>query len=353
MPVLEQATGTASTFLRWWGGELAGMVPPAVRRWAERGEGLVVLPMAGSGAVALLEGTRGRQELGAVPPGGLVPLARAAGWRGGPVRLRLPADAALRLPMQLPLAAEANLAEVIGFELDQQTPFRPEQVRLSHRVAGRDAAAQRLSLELTLVPRPVVEAALAQVRALGIEPDGVEVARDGGGTDRLAVPGLEGEGGATRDPVAVGLAALAAVLALAVLAVPMLLAHREAESAKAAFEAVRRQSQATAGLAAEVARLEGEAAFLAGRKHAAPTVTELLLEVTRLLPDDAWLTGFEVADGQVRMAGLAASASGLVGLMEGSGLFRDTTFQAPIVQDPKTGRERFSLSARIVALGGA
>ncbi len=352
MPVLEQALGTVRTFLRWWLAELAGMVPPALRRWTERGEGLVMVPDA-HGVIALLEGPRGRRELGHVPPGGLAALARSAGWRGGPVRLRLPAESGLRLPMQLPLAAEANLAEVIGFELDQQTPFRPEQVRLGHRLVGRDAAAQRLTLELTLVPRPAVDAALDRARALGVEPDAVEVVRGSGGADGLSVPGLDGEGGAARDPLAVGLGALAALLAVAAVALPLLRAHGEAEEARAAFEAVRRQSQATAGLAAELARIEGEAAFLVGRKQAAPTVSDLLLEVTRLLPDEAWLTSFEVADGQVRLSGLAASASGLVGLMEGSGLFRDTTFQAPVVQDPKTGRERFSLSARVVAEGGA
>src|SRR5690606_3338693 len=58
-------------------------------------------------------------EAGEDPLHGLVPPAMAA----LPRWLVLPADAALRRPMVVPAAAAERLHDVLGFEIDRQTPF--------------------------------------------------------------------------------------------------------------------------------------------------------------------------------------------------------------------------------------
>src|SRR5690606_31846334 len=61
----------------------------------------------------------------------------------------------------MPLAAEEALRDAVGFELDRLTPFTAEHACFDVRVTGRDAAAQRLTLQLAAAPRAPVTARLA------------------------------------------------------------------------------------------------------------------------------------------------------------------------------------------------
>jgi general secretion pathway protein L len=75
-------------------------------------------------------------------------------------------------------------------------------------------------------------------------------------------------------------------------------------------------------------------------------------ELTRVLPAHSWLTELRLSETpdktqQVAMNGLSAAASSLVGLIDQSPLFGETSLTAPIATDPIEGRERFALQAKI------
>jgi general secretion pathway protein L len=371
---LRQFLALTRDFFGWWFAELAGLLP---RRWRElrtpREE--IVLHVDAAGAVTGLETTHG--FVAVVPPGELhgpaaaVIRERVRGQlrRHGLDRaldrgvlglcFRLPADSALHCTITLPLAAETNLPEVVS-------TFRSEQVYLSHRIVERDAAARTLSVELTVVPRGVVDAALATGAALGLEPDRVDVAAP---TSRLAAavtaPGmprrpLDGSGnllaGAAPSagaaivlsPSAV-LAAAAIVLVIVALAVPLVATHRQRAALATEFGAVKERVETAARLRQQVAALREDGGFLVAHRRNMPTVTRLIDETTRLLPDDTWLTELQIAGSEIQLAGLSGSASSLIGVLEQSGAFRDTSFRAPVMRDAETGRERFSIAAHIVA----
>jgi general secretion pathway protein L len=80
-------------------------------------------------------------------------------------------------------------------------------------------------------------------------------------------------------------------------------------------------------------------------------VTELLDALTRLAPDDAWLTELQITGSDIRLTGAASSATALLGLIEQSVSFRNAAFRSPVVQDSRLGRERFDLGAQIAPRG--
>ena len=350
-------------FFRGWAAELSGLVPERLRRLSPRRTRLVVL-LDGSELVLSLETASGATVLGRAGPdpaerraavrsalrqqGVARPLARG----GMEVCLRLPAGSALRSPMELPLAAEANLAEVVGFELDRHTPFRADQARFCHRLLARDPVAQRLRLELVVVPRRIVDEALQTAAELGLKPDRVEVAP--------AAPGLPAAGDllgngapASRGPdhVARALAVLALALAAAAVALPVARVHREVAALTEEFATARRSAETAAALRREIGELREELDFLVNRKSRTRSVSDLLLETTRLLPDDTWLTELQIAGGEMRIAGLTASASVLVGLLERSDAFRNTAFHLPVTRDAASGRERFGIAVQVATEG--
>ena len=79
--------------------------------------------------------------------------------------LLLPAEAGLRRQLVLPAAAADRLRDVLGFEIDRQTPFAAADVRYDHRLIGRRSDGQ-LDVELVVVPRAALEARLAALGPL-------------------------------------------------------------------------------------------------------------------------------------------------------------------------------------------
>jgi general secretion pathway protein L len=110
-----------------------------------------------------------------------------------------------------------------------------------------------------------------------------------------------------------------------------------ARAAAIEVDAVRKQIDATLRLNE----------FLAKRKTDRPTVTELLDEVTRLLPDNTWLAQLTLRDRTLALTGTSARAAALIAELEQSRLLSGVSFSAPVTQDPRQGGERFNLSATV------
>ena len=93
------------------------------------------------------ETTFGRFDLTAP---GLAQLPRAP---GGTTVLRLSYADILAKSLTLPLAAQPELRQVLSFEMDQETPFKPDELYWDHRLETTDRQKNRLSVRLMLVPK--------------------------------------------------------------------------------------------------------------------------------------------------------------------------------------------------------
>jgi general secretion pathway protein L len=338
---------------RWWRGEIVSLVPKALQQSLAGGRGRQVLVLAADGTAELVQQGAGREEtLARIDLGGTRLtqardiLAAAPQRRGTGASLRLPAETALSATMALPLAAETNLNQVVAFELDRRTPFKHEEVYHSQRVLQRDVAAKRLSVQLTVVPRRVVDEALALADRLGFALDRVEVAGDASGN---LLPVRPQPFAARLPSVAFGvLALLAAVLAGAAVFVPLGQAHRSAAALRAEVAQSKQLADESLRLQKEIDAEIQESGFLAARKRQVPSASEILYAVTHMLPDDTWLSELEVSAGELRVTGYADSASTILGLIDQSPGFANAAFRSPVTQDQRAKRELFNIAARVV-----
>jgi general secretion pathway protein L len=336
---------------RWWSGEIASLVPKSFRQSLSGGRGRQVLVLAGDGTAEFVQQGGGREEtlarfdLDATKLTEVRDIIAAVQRRGTGVALRLPAETALSATMALPLAAETNLDQVVAFELDRRTPFKHEEVYHSQRVLQRDAAAKRLSVQLTVVPRRVVDEALALAERLGLVLDRVEVAGDAFGN---LLPARPQRFAARLPSVAFGvLVLLAAVLAGAAAFIPLERAHRAATALRAEVAESKRLADESLRLQKEIDAEIQESGFLAARKRQVPSASEILFTVTHLLPDDTWLSELEVSAGEMRATGYAESASAILGLIDQSPRFANAAFRSPVTQDQRAKREQFNIAARV------
>ena len=74
--------------------------------------------------------------------------------------------------------------------------------------------------------------------------------------------------------------------------------------------------------------------------------------MTRLVPDDSWVTTLEVGNDTVQLSGTSKAATALVPRLESSPLLANAQFRSPVTQDFVHGGEQFFLSAELRQRGG-
>jgi Tfp pilus assembly protein PilN len=97
---------------------------------------------------------------------------------------------------------------------------------------------------------------------------------------------------------------------------------------------------------AELNRLSEKYRALVGHLQNRDQNLESLVELSKILPQDVWLTSYSLQNGTIAVAGYATSASTVQEAIEGSTLFKDAQFANSVTREA-SGKDRFSLKAVI------
>ena len=139
------------------------------------------------------------------------------------------------------------------------------------------------------------------------------------------------------------------VLLVAVVAIPMLQQQRYLDQSRARLAEIRAAATTASNLQQRIDQHLARSRYLFAQKVRQPASVELLEELSARLPDDTWLFRVEIRDGKVHLQGTSTRASALIAELEESRFFEDVRFASPVTQDGASGRERFHLSAGVVA----
>ena len=314
-PILTDLRTGITAFFAWWCGELAALTPRWIRRLFQGGGGGDLIVDISDGIVIRRYGGRSATEI----------------------------------------AAAENLRQVLTFEMDRQTPFTAAQVYFDYQVTQRDTASGRLTVELTAVPRADVDSAIERAAGWSFAPHAVDIATNEPGAAPVInlLPGGAVHDGRGMGAVTVTLLVLALLLAIAAVAIPLDRDRREAEALTAQVKQVRTAALIAAKARDEITRLTSENDFLSDRRRKTRKTVAILDELTRLIPDHTWLQELRLQEKEVRLTGLSGGASDLVRVIEQSAYFSGARFLAPVTQDTRSGKERFTLSATVNPNGGA
>jgi len=353
----------AGGFLGWWGRNLAAWLPQRVRRVLGFDRGRLLLQLHEHSLQLRLQQGGQLHDLGSVPSLALEagagssavdPLAPLLPPRLAdlPRWLLLPATAGLRRRLALPAAAADRLRDVVGFEIDRQTPFSADAVAFDARVLGRRDSDGMLDTELVVVPRQGQQGLDPQLSALGPLAQtlaGIDVAGSGGvplGVNLLP-PAQRRQHG---DPFRFWNLALVAVALLAVAGTMwQLLANRRAAADELEQTIARHAAAARAAATQRQALIdltEGQA-FLDRTRAQRPTTLEVIDELTRRLPDSTYLEKLAIEDTTLTMIGLSREAPSLIQRLQGSPLWRAPALTGALMPDPSSGRDRFTLTAEL------
>jgi general secretion pathway protein L len=352
-------------FLSWWGRELAACLPRSLplQLGLDRPK---VWAMIGSSA-ARFQVVRGREttNLGDVEflpdaPGQQTAKVRAllrqSGAGQASIGILMPPAKVLCPTIRLPAATRENLGEVLGFEMDRQTPFRAEDVYFDYRIRSIDAEAGQISVALAITQRRDVDRMISVAGAWGVSVDRVSVAEGPGAGaasfNLLPRTAVRREGTLMRR-VLMAEAAVVVLLAAAALALPIYRKMETLDALEARVAALRSEAADVAALRDRISEISQQISFLDDRKRAHPMATVLLAEITRILPDNTWLTELTWRDTDLRIVGYSQQPSSLIALLEESALFGGAQFSAPVTTDPRLGLERFNIAVNVAEDGAS
>jgi len=331
---------------------LMSLLPARLRALVEGNDQRLFLLRQGDEVELVAAGRRGDAPLGRLPLDDAIVLDQARQRLDDsavPRWLLLPVSQVLRRTLALPAAAEPRLREVLAFELDRQTPFSADQVSYQGRVLSRDTAAQQLGVELLVLPKSRLDAEVLALGTLGADLAGVDVVdADGRRLDVNLLP--ESRRQHRHDPVRRLNAALAAAAAMALLATLLLtLANRREvrDDFRSQVEAATVEARQARLLRSQLQVSAQAANFLAATRASRPTMLEVLDDLTRRMPDDTALDKLAINDDNLVMVGYSSAAPALVALLQDSPLLVEPALSGAVQADPRTGRDRFTIAARI------
>jgi Tfp pilus assembly protein PilN len=75
--------------------------------------------------------------------------------------------------------------------------------------------------------------------------------------------------------------------------------------------------------------------------------SNILKELTLVLPKNSWLTRVRISESQVNIEGYSPSATLLISQMEASKIFKKVEFSAPTFRDPRQNMDRFQIKMEL------
>jgi general secretion pathway protein L len=349
--------GPAGTFFRWWTEELRLAMPAVWQQKLQHALRRVTLSLQGDSlrvgvdenrSLKTLEGFSFLQDA-SLQSQQVEDLLLSNELQEAPRFLLLELESILNRKLKLPLAAESNLAQVLSFEMDRQTPFRASDVYFDWKILERGGDSGQINLELFVVPRSEVDELVNAVTTRGFRLAGVDIA-DGDRTlglnllpaDRRVRP----VNPKSRLNFALG-AASAVLLALLMTQSLYLRSHQVVELEEAITD-VQGEAREVMQIKQQIEDSSEAAGFLAMRRAEAPLVIGLLADITRILPDDTYLDRLVISKSSVQLQGKSQNAQQLIELVNESALLGDASFRGSTRLDARTGLEIFEVNAEVL-----
>jgi general secretion pathway protein L len=347
--------GPVGKFLKWWIEELKLAMPASWQEKLQHAMRRVTLESGDGDLTVSVDENRGLTELQTLTLSSDTSLQRqeighlleSNDLAEAPIFLLLDLSGVLAKEIKLPQAAESNLAQVLSFEMDRQTPFRASTVYYDWEVLERGA---QLRLKLYVVPRNEVDDAVKNVREKGFQLAGVDV-RDGQRTLGLNLLPAEQRVRLVNRKARANLVfgAAAVVLLAMVMVLSLSLREHQIGELEEAIASVQGEARKVAQIRKQIEDTSEAAGFLATRRAESPLAIELLADITRILPDDTYLDRLVINKSSVQIQGKSRNAQQLIEVVNNSPLLYAAAFRGSTRLDARTGLEIFEINAQVDA----
>ena len=350
-------------FFRWWTRELDFLVPEKIKQWVTDQQSYLIVSPDGhqltltyqcnekTEALAILE----RNESGIAQ----FKILREKDERltNAKVILRLPSLCAFQKELSLPAAAKENLLQVVTYELDRYTPFKPEQVYFAVKRLNNNNELGLIRVMLIVTTRVIIDGLFEDCLAMGLTPlrayyeESVLGPIQIDDTYNLLPESLRQKTAKLTHIINTSLITLTCLLLVAVIAIPVWFEDQAVHTLQLKTNALEKDAKKVKALQKDIDATIDETRQLLAEKSAAPAMIVMLNTLSSLIKDDTWLSYIQYSDGHLQIQGESPTASTLIGVLEASDLFAHVRFASPVTQDAVSKLERFQITVDVVPTG--
>jgi general secretion pathway protein L len=280
-----------------------------------------------------------------------------------PVALVVGEANGLRRKVELPIAVEARLSQVLAYELDRLTPLRADELYYDFRLLSRNAARGTCVVELVAAPKKRVDDMIASAKAMGAEVTRLVLAPNDvdEGIDLLRVSrrGTETSDEGGKRWITPMLAAICALLALALVVYPIFKKRQQVIALLPIEGNARAEAEAASIVQRQLEKQVTEYNHLLKRKHASPIAVQVLEDLSKRLPEDTWAQTFEIKTianapagehpREVIVQGETGSGAKLLQMTQESTLLKDPVLKAAMTRVAPNA-ERFHFAGELVSV---
>jgi general secretion pathway protein L len=343
--------GRLRSFWRWWSGELFQLLPENLQKAIAQRQQKLYVEVDNDKLLLSLGNHAAQREV-------LRLALDAAGAEDADIPreaqqtiLLLPDDKVLAKRIALPAAAEENLREVLGFEMDLHTPFEASEVYYDYTVVGRDSARQQVTVDLVYAPRDAVDEFVDGASNVGMKTDLVTCRRrDNNNLQPVNLLPQERRRAKRFDVRSLNLAltALLATLLVAAITIPIVRKNHVIAEVEAQVEAAAAEARQGAELRQDLEKMAAASQFLVDKKASDVMIVELVDEISRILPDHTWIARLDLSGTELQIQGQSSASSSLIRIIESSPWFENARFSSPVVQITGTDNDRFHITATVM-----
>ncbi len=325
-----------ASFFAWWLARITELLPNAWTINPVRARDGVVIDCDGADLVASLRKGRQQEAISLGAAARLVPR--------NPVLLRPPAGSALVKHHIVPTAPRRQLDQLLRHELGRITPFPADELFWRWDGHPRAGDPTRTDVLLTMVPKATLATALAGLDEAGLRADFIEV----GPPEQLRLLPAGALSARSAGTIFIrGMVWACAGLAVIALLLPAVLQAIDLHATETAIANLRPRIAQVDALRRGMTAGDAGRDILAREAQRTGDVLQTLATVTRILPDDTFLTDFSLRQRQMTLSGRSASAPRLITGLSADPAIQDTAFAAPVTRIEGAALDIFSIKAEV------
>jgi general secretion pathway protein L len=272
--------------------------------------------------------------------------ALAAPLAGSHIELVLQSERFLFRPLELPNRAAEFMHGIVRSQIDRLTPWSAADSAFGWSKPV-EADAETILVTIAATPLTLVRPYVQAVASFGAHSIAVFTTLPEGASDATPIKVWEQTGRGVRDIGRIRQALITALTAVGITAGLAVGANAIVGTILTAQQdEITRQLSGVR--AAGIARNTGS---LERRKHDAPSTVIALEALSKILPDQTYVTELRVEGNKLRLTGVTRDAPALIELIEQSGRFTRATFFAPTTRSSSDTGDRFHIEAIIKPLG--
>jgi len=266
--------------------------------------------------------------------------------RGSRIELVLQSSRFLFRPLELPKRAAEYLDGIVRSQIDRLTPWTATEAVYSW-TQPTDAPNDRINLTIAATARSMIAPYLRALAGLNAASIVVSTAQSDSGAQAAPIRLLEQSMGSAVSVRRVR-SILMAVFLLSGLSAAATIGFSAIASDNLGAEQQELMRKISARKAAMRNMFEGSTLqTLEKRKQTTPSSVIALEALSKLLPDDTYVTELRIDGERLQIVGMTDDAASLIKLIEQSPHFAHAIFFAPTTHSPGTTKEQFHIESHI------